>query len=94
MHTLVVPALGPLNEIQAKYRTEMQKCAQKGDKDNMQSDQRGEWLSPLAEGVREVFTEKVTFAEKLDYSESSLKVMTCWSVQIGAWFIAKSRMGV
>lgn len=35
----------------------------------MQSDHRGEWLSPLAEGVWEVFTEKVTFAEKLDYSE-------------------------
>ena len=60
----------------------------------MQSDHRGEWLSPLAEGVWEVFTEKVTFSEKLDYSESSLKVMTWWSVYIGAWFIAKSRMGV
>lgn len=48
----------------------------------------------LAEGVREVFTEKVTFAEKHDYSESSLKVMTWWSMYIRAWFSAKSRMGV
>ena len=30
MHTLVVPALGPLNEIEAKYRTEMYKCAVEG----------------------------------------------------------------
>lgn len=34
--------------------------------------QKRKWFSPLAEGVREVFTEKVTFAEKHDYSESSL----------------------
>lgn len=59
-----------------------------------QRSQKRKWFSPLAEGVREVFTEKVTFAEKHDYSESSLKVMTWWSMYIGAWFSAKSRMGV
>lgn len=38
--------------------------------------------------------EKVASAEKLDHSENCWKVMTWWSVDLGAWFTAKSRMGV
>lgn len=78
----------PSMKYRAKYRTEMYRCAvEKGQGKYTVGDHRGEQLSPLAEDVNEVFTGKVTFAEKHNYYESSLKVMTWWSVYIGAGLV-------